>query len=114
MLTDNRGVFLSLGARVNPALRAGFVYRRRDARVGLGVVWLFAESHTLVRAASVSLIIGGGFGNVLDRVLRSEAVTDFIFVWCGPFRTGVFNLADVFITTGVISLVMASLRVRAH
>jgi signal peptidase II len=107
MLTENRGVFLSLGAHINPALRAALFSGVVVFALVWGVVWLFVGNLTLTRAASVSLIIGGGFGNVMDRILRSGAVTDFIFVWYGPFRTGIFNLADVFITTGVISLLIS-------
>ena len=112
MLAENRGVFLSLGDHINPALRAALFTGCVTLALAWGVFWLFTRDHTVAHAVSVSLILGGGFGNVIDRVLRSGAVTDFIFVWYGPFRTGVFNLADVFITTGVISLVIGSLLMR--
>ena len=46
---------------------------------------------------------------MIDRIVRFGAVTDFIFVNCGPLRTGIFNLADVFVTTGVAALLIAGM-----
>ncbi len=46
---------------------------------------------------SIALIIGGGMGNLIDRLLYGH-VTDFISFWNYP----IFNLADIFITTGVL------------
>jgi signal peptidase II len=109
ILTENRGAFLSLGSHMSSERRtilfSGVVAL---ALIG-GTLWLVARDHAVARVASVSLIVGGGFGNLVDRVFRSGAVTDFIFVRYGPLRTGIFNLADVFITTGVVALLLADI-----
>jgi signal peptidase II len=52
----------------------------------------------------VSLIIGGGFGNLLDRMLHRGAVVDFMNMGVGNLRTGIFNLADVAIVIGAGTL----------
>ena len=53
-------------------------------------------------------IIGGGFANVLDR-FRFGSVTDFLHIDLGGvFKTGIFNIADVSVTTGLIMLLVAS------
>jgi signal peptidase II len=109
ILAENRGGFLSLGDQIHPVLREVLFTGGVALALVCGVVWLFARSHTLARAVSVSLILGGGFGNVVDRIVRFGAVTDFIFVNCGPLRTGIFNLADVFVTTGVAALLIAGM-----
>ena len=114
LLTENRGAFLSAGSHLNPELRTLLLTGVVTLALAWGLFWLFARDHTMAHAVPVSLIIGGGFGNLLDRILRSGAVTDFIFMWYGPFRTGVFNLADVFITTGVISLLFAGIVTRVR
>lgn len=114
VLAENRGAFLSAGAHINPPLRTFLFSGVVVLALAWGLVWLFARDHTMAHAVPVSLIIGGGVGNVLDRILRSGAVTDFIFMWWGPFRTGVFNLADVFITTGVIALLLAGIVTRVR
>lgn len=49
------------------------------------------------------LILGGGVGNLIDRVLNGEVV-DYINVLFMNFA--VFNFADICITTGVIMLVL--------
>jgi len=41
-------------------------------------------------------------GNLIDRVIYGGAVVDFVSVGLGGLRTGIFNLADVAITTGVV------------
>lgn len=46
---------------------------------------------------ALALILGGGFGNFIERLFRGF-VTDFIAFWSYPR----FNLADVYITVGVL------------
>ncbi len=48
----------------------------------------------------LSLVIGGGLGNLVDRMLHNGGVTDFLSIGVGSFRTGIFNLADVSILIG--------------
>ncbi len=50
---------------------------------------------------SLALIIGGGLGNLIDRFARGFVV-DFISVWQWP----VFNVADIFVTVGVLLIVL--------
>ena len=55
-------------------------------------------------------IIGGGISNVLDRFILGW-VTDFWHIDLGGvFRTGIFNIADLFVTTGMIILVFVSFK----
>ena len=54
------------------------------------------------------MILGGSFGNLFDR-LYYESVPDFIDFHIGNFHWFIFNLADIFITTGVICLILAEL-----
>lgn len=56
---------------------------------------------------ALSLILGGGIGNLWDRVLNSGWVTDFMNIGIGNFRTGIFNLADVFIMCGYALLFLS-------
>ena len=48
----------------------------------------------------LALVIGGGIGNLVDRLLHNGGVTDFLSIGVGSFRTGIFNLADVSILIG--------------
>jgi len=55
---------------------------------------------------SMGFILGGGFGNIMDRILSGSHVTDFIDIGIKNFRTGFFNLADFFLITGIIILIV--------
>jgi signal peptidase II len=39
---------------------------------------------------------------LIDRLLRGGAVIDFMILGVGPVRTGVFNVADLCLTTGAV------------
>ena len=54
------------------------------------------------------LILGGSFGNLFDR-LYYRSVPDFIDFHIGNFHWFIFNIADIFITLGVICLILAEL-----
>ena len=54
------------------------------------------------------LILGGSFGNLFDR-LYYGSVPDFIDFHIGNFHWFIFNIADIFITVGVICLILADL-----
>ena len=54
------------------------------------------------------MIIGGALANFFDRVYYS-AVPDFIDLHVGNFHWFVFNIADIFITIGVICLITAEM-----
>jgi signal peptidase II len=51
-----------------------------------------------------ALIIAGGLGNIIDRIVYDRHVTDFMNMGISDLRTGIFNVADVCITAGVIGL----------
>ena len=54
------------------------------------------------------IILGGSFGNLFDRIYYN-AVPDFIDLHIGNFHWFVFNIADIFITIGVICLITAEM-----
>ena len=53
---------------------------------------------------SLLMILGGAIGNVFDR-LFNRSVPDFIDFHIGNFHWFIFNIADVFITVGVIFMI---------
>ena len=57
---------------------------------------------------SLLMILGGALGNVLDR-LYYKAVPDFIDFHIGNFHWFIFNVADIFITIGIIFMVIIEL-----
>ena len=57
---------------------------------------------------SLLMILGGGLGNVFDR-LYYKAVPDFIDFHIGNYHWFTFNVADIFITIGIIGLILMEL-----
>jgi signal peptidase II len=76
----------------------------------VGIVVFFA-THATRRMAwlTTGLLLGGALGNVIDRV-RLGAVTDFLKLPHWP----AFNVADIAITVGVLSLVFVLDEDRRH
>lgn len=92
LLTDGGGVLVWLTALIGTALVAWLV-----ASVRSGASWR--------RTLPLGLIIGGAFGNVVDRA-PDGLVTDVIDIGLGALRWPAFNLADVAIVVGVLGLIL--------
>jgi signal peptidase II len=74
------------------------------------MVWLFiyflgrSKHITVAKTISLAMIFSGGIGNLIDRIFFDRHVTDFMNVGIGSLRTGIFNVADMCVTGGVILL----------
>ena len=55
-----------------------------------------------------SIIIGGSLGNLFDRIYY-YAVPDFIDLHLGNYHWFIFNVADIFITLGIIGLILVEI-----
>ena len=55
-----------------------------------------------------AMILGGSLGNLFDR-FKYSAVPDFIDLHVGNFHWFIFNVADIFITVGVVCLIFVEL-----
>ena len=85
---------------------ANFYYHAISFVIFLVIIFL---SYLIVRAnfldkVSFSLILGGALGNIYDRI-NYFAVPDFIDIHFGDYHWFTFNIADIFITIGVIFLI---------
>ena len=58
----------------------------------------------MMKIFSIALVFSGGIGNIIDRIAFDRHVTDFMNVGIGSLRTGIFNVADMCVTAGVIGL----------
>ncbi len=97
---ENKGAFLSLFGEMPETTRyAILVVGNSVFMIGLAI-WLLGLPK-LDRWSSVAwtLVFVGGVGNLIDRV-RINAVIDFLNLGIGPVRTGIFNVADMAITSG--------------
>ncbi len=67
---------------------------------------LIRNESAILSKLSISFIIGGALGNVLDRFTYG-AVVDFISLHAKGFSWYIFNIADMFIVLGVILFILS-------
>ena len=65
------------------------------------------KSHSFKRY-SLLMIVGGALGNLHDRIFFN-AVPDFIDFHIGNFHWFIFNVSDIFITTGIIFMILTEI-----
>ena len=75
--------------------------------VNIGLIYFLVKSKGGY-AYLIALIIGGALGNLLDRIYY-HAVPDFIDLHLANYHWFIFNVADIFITLGIIGLILAEL-----
>lgn len=110
-LVQNHGAFLGLGGKMPELARQALLI----GGVGLfvvGLLWYVFFSKTANNATRIASawVAAGGIGNLIDRILFQGGVTDFWNVGIGGLRTGIFNVADMYITFAVIYMVLDSFR----
>ena len=69
------------------------------------VILFFAIKSGGVEKIGFSMIFGGSLGNIFDRLYYS-AVVDFIDFHINNFHWFIFNIADIFISLGIIVLIL--------
>jgi signal peptidase II len=109
----NPGAFFSLGADMSPGVRRIFF-----VVATLGAVLLITHlyrksepSHKALRWA-LALLLAGALGNLVDRAMSGEVI-DFLHLhWQEAFHWATFNLADIYITIGLVLLVWDMIKPR--
>jgi len=106
---ENAGAFLGMGSELNPTLKILLLLILPVIILSLVVIHVFKEQSTdRLSLIGYCCIIGGGLANVFDRFAYGS-VTDFLHLdFGGKLRTGIFNIADVSVTTGMIMILLAS------
>lgn len=109
---ENTGAMLGFVQNLSPVLKAIFLK-------GLTlIVLLVLLARTLQKTnlnpwmiLAFAFVIGGGIGNLIDRITYGS-VTDFFQIKLGFFKTGIFNMADVSVTLGVLIILFLSIKYR--
>ena len=70
------------------------------------IIIIMIKNNSGFKKISLILILGGAFGNVFDRIIY-RAVPDFIDFHVGNFHWFIFNVADIFISLGVIFMILS-------
>ena len=76
------------------------------------VFWMIIKTKGLEKYGFL-MILGGALGNIFDRLYYS-AVPDFIDIYYKNFHWFVFNVADIFITVGVLMLIINEITIKNH
>ena len=97
----NRGI--SYGFMGDAGAGAQIALSVAAAVVTLFLIVLMTRQTHRRSVVAYALIIGGAVGNLIDRALYG-AVVDFVSLHAGGYYWYIFNLADVWITFGVIAL----------
>ena len=104
---ENTGAFLSFGADWSKGLSI-IVFSILPLLFLIGLfIYSIVKSKDMsaINMFSLALIFAGGVGNIIDRILHDRHVIDFMNVGIKNLRTGIFNVADLCVTTGVILLI---------
>jgi signal peptidase II len=111
---ENTGAFLSLGTTLPQPLKTILLVILPMLALGFALYYLFTKtSLSSLRIIAICFIIGGGIGNIYDRLVYGS-VTDFLHINLGIVQTGIFNIADVAVMTGVILLFLDTSLERAR
>ena len=71
------------------------------------IIFMIRQSDP-VRKYALLLVLGGALGNFFDRLIY-KAVPDFIDFHVGNFHWFIFNVSDIFITIGIIGMILLEL-----
>ncbi len=75
--------------------------------INFGLIYFLIKTNGM-ESYLIAMIIGGSLGNLFDRIYY-YAVPDFIDLHLGSYHWFVFNVADIFITVGIIGLIAVEL-----
>jgi len=108
---ENSGAFLGMGSDFSPIMKSVFLIILPIIVLISIIIYVYRDKEIdKVSLIGFSIIIGGGIGNIFDRIIYGS-VTDFLFIDLGGiFKTGIFNIADLAVTTGMILILLMSFK----
>ena len=107
--TENSGAFLSLGKSWNIYIKYFILLIIPIIVCILIALHLMFKEKNMYRIVTGSCILGGGAGNLIDRLCNEFKVIDFMNFGIGPLRTGILNMADISVTFGALLLLIFEL-----
>lgn len=107
---ENTGAMLGFGQDFHPIVKK-IIFQGLPLLVLIIMLFRIMTKPNLstLLLVAFAFVIGGGLGNLIDRIAHGS-VTDFFQLRLGFLRTGIFNIADVAVTTGVLLLLFLIFR----
>ena len=92
------------------SFNSGLIYNLISSVIGIVIflLILIGLNSTKIDKISISVIIGGAIGNFYDRLVY-KAVPDFIDLHYNNFHWFTFNVADIFITVGILTFIIGDI-----
>ncbi|TFG85360.1 MAG: signal peptidase II [Spirochaetales bacterium] len=109
-LSENEGAFLGLGADWPVAIKYALFLVVPIAACFYGLYYAMFKETDRIRVILISTVVGGGLGNLVDRLFNGFRVVDFLNFGIGSLRTGVLNVADLSVTIGAVLLIVHEYR----
>ena len=108
---ENSGAFLGMGSDFSPFIKTIFLLILPVIVLICIMIYVYRDKQIdKISLIGFCFIIGGGIANIYDRILYGS-VTDFLFIDLGGiFKTGIFNIADLSVTTGMILILLMSFK----
>ena len=108
---ENTGAFLGMGSELSEIPRILLlIVLPVVVLISITIYTYIEKTLDKISIIGFSLIIGGGIANIFDRIVYGS-VTDFLYInLAGVFKTGIFNIADLSVTTGMILILISSFK----
>lgn len=108
----NLGIAFSIGDDLSRIFRIGLFIILPAIFMALATGYMArSEKLSSLQRLAIAIIVGGGIGNLIDRIFRPEGVVDFIsvslFGFLGLDRFFTFNVADSSVTVGACLILIS-------
>lgn len=104
---ENDGGMLSLGSKLPSEVK--FVVFILVVAIFLLILFVYIirnHKELIIKQLALILILSGGIGNLIDRVFNNGNVIDFIRIKIPLLESGIFNIADFYVTIGISGLMI--------
>jgi signal peptidase II len=105
---ENDGGMLSLGSKLPQEIK--FAIFIIIVSVFLIILFFYIvknQGDLFLKQSALVLILSGGLGNLIDRVFNNGNVVDFIRIRLPLIESGIFNIADFYVTLGFVMILLS-------
>jgi signal peptidase II len=112
---ENAGAFLGIGSQLPHTIRfIAILFVAIIVLTSLLLFLFYMQKLDTITIVALLLLLAGALGNLIDRITNNGKVIDFIILGVGCIHTGIFNIADVLISAGILTLLFARIFYKAN